>query len=88
MKRKKIENSPEKPGLLPENVAPDQVPGQAPGRPLSIAWISDELLAKTQQVWSKAYGRPISTEEAVEILTNVKRMAQVLLKAKRGGDMK
>ena len=84
MKRKKIEKSPEKPGLLPENVAPDQVLG----RPLSIAWISDELLAKTRRVWSKAYGRPISTEEAVEILTNVKRMAQVLLKAKRGGDIK
>ena len=88
MKRKKIENSPEKPGLLYRNVAPDQGPNQAPGRPLSIAWISDELLAKTRRVWSTAYGRPISTEEAVEILTNVKRLAEVLVKAKRGGDMK
>ena len=63
-------------------------PVQGPQRPLSIAWISDELLAKTRRVWSKAYGRPVSTEEAVEILTNVKHMAEALLKAKRGGDMK
>ena len=84
MKNKRMANSPEKPGLVPENVAPDQVPG----RPLSVAWISDELLAKTRRVWSKAYGRPVSTEEAVESLTNVKHMAEILLKAKRGGDMK
>ena len=69
---------------MAENVAPDQVPG----RPLSVAWISEALLAKTRRVWSKAYGRPISTEEAVEILTNVKRLAEVLVKAKRGGDRK
>ena len=44
MKNKKIENSPEKPGLPPENVAPVQGPQKAPERPLSMAWISDELL--------------------------------------------
>ena len=55
-------------------------------RPLSLAWISDELLARTQQVWSRAYGRPVSEEEAVEILRNVKQLAEVLLEAKRGGD--
>lgn len=59
-----------------------------PGRPLSMAWISDELLAETQRVWSKAYGRPIGEEEAVEILTNVKHLAQALMKAKQGGDAK
>ena len=88
MKDKIMANSPEKPGLLPKNVAPVQGPGQAPGRPLSMAWISDELLAKTRRVWSKAYGRPVSTEEAVEILMNVKHMAETLIKAKRGGDVK
>ncbi len=55
------------------------------GRPLSLAWISDELLARTQKVWSRAYGRPVSEEEAVEILRNVKQLAEVLLEAKRGG---
>ena len=86
VKTEEMPNSPEKPGLLHRNVAPDQGPNQAPERPLSIAWISDELLAKTQRVWSKAYGRPVSSKEAVEILTNVKHMAETLLTAKRGGD--
>ena len=55
-------------------------------RPLSMAWISDELLAKTIDVWSRNYGRPISEDEAVEILMNVKRFAEVLLEARKEVD--
>ena len=55
-------------------------------RPLSMAWISDELLAKTIDVWSTNYGRPISEDEAVEILMNVKRFAEVLLEARKEVD--
>ncbi len=49
--------------------------------PLSTAWITDDLLHKTRRVWSKAYQRPIDDREATEILMNVKRFAEVLLKA-------
>ena len=49
-----------------------------------LAWVSDELLAKTRQVWSQEIGRPVGVEEAVEILTNVKHLAQALYKAKKG----
>jgi len=80
-----VKNSSEKTGFTGPEMEPVQPLGRN-GRPLSLAWISDELLAKTQQVWSKAYGRPVSEEEAVEILMNVKRFAEVLLKIKRGGD--
>ena len=83
MKDKIMANSPEKPGLLPKNVAPVQGPGQAPGRPLSMAWISDDLLERTQRVWTNAYGRPVDELEAIEILMNVKQMAEVLMKAKQ-----
>ena len=55
-------------------------------RPLSMAWISDELLAETIDVWSENYDRPISEEEAVEILMNVKRLGEVLLKLRREAD--
>lgn len=48
-------------------------------RPLSLAWVSDELIAKTQRLWSARYEREISAEEAVEILQNVKRFAEMLL---------
>jgi len=51
-----------------------------------MAWISDELLAKTIDVWSTNYGRPISEDEAVEILMNVKRLGEALLKARREVD--
>ena len=52
-------------------------------RPRSMAWITPELLEKTQRVWSKAYRRPVDEEEATTILANVRRLAEVLLKAKR-----
>lgn len=56
--------------------------GRQPVRPLSMAWITDELLARTRRVWSKAYRRPVDENEAIEILMNVRQMAVVLLKAK------
>ena len=52
-------------------------------RPLSMAWISEELLAETIEVWSEAYGRVIGEDEAVEILMIVKRLGEVLLKAQQ-----
>ncbi len=52
-------------------------------RAISMAWISDELLAETIELWSESYGRPISEDEAVEILMNVKRMGELLLKLRK-----
>ena len=52
-------------------------------RPLSVPWLSDERIAEARRVWSKAYGRVISEDEAVEILTNVRRLAEVLLCAEQ-----
>jgi hypothetical protein len=36
---------------------------------------------RARRVWSKAYGRVISDDEAIEILTNVRRLAEILLRA-------
>ena len=55
------------------------MPGEVPGRPLSLAWMTDELIAETQRVWSPRYGRDLSTDEAVEILRNVKKFAEVAM---------
>jgi len=44
-----------------------------------MQWLSDERIAEARRVWSKAYGRLISDEEAVEILMNVRRLAEVVL---------
>jgi hypothetical protein len=53
-------------------------PGSGDVRP---HWLSDERIAEARRVWSKAYGRVISSDEAVEILTSVRRLAEVLLQA-------
>jgi hypothetical protein len=41
-------------------------------------WITKDLFAETRRVWSKAYGRIIPDEEVIEILMNVRRLAEVL----------
>jgi len=81
------ENVPESTGFL----GPDEeaVAGrETTARPLSMAWISDELLAETVEVWSEAYGCPVSEEEAVEILMNVKRLGEVMVNAMREMNVK
>lgn len=64
---------PESPGLTR---APAQLMEGAQAVP---AWVGDDLLRKTQVVWSTVYGREVSPAEAAEILTNVKALAEVLL---------
>jgi hypothetical protein len=68
-------------GFPAGNPPHDPLPGAASGRPLSLAWITDDLLRHTREVWSRAYGRPVSEDEATEMLLNVKRLAEVMLKA-------
>ncbi len=48
-------------------------------------WITPALLARTIEVWSEAYGRPVGPTEAIEILSNVKRLGEVLLRVRREG---
>jgi hypothetical protein len=56
-------------------------PGSIAERPLSTQWLSDERIAETRRVWSQAYGRVISDDEAIEILSNVRRLAEILLRS-------
>ncbi len=46
-----------------------------------MAWITDDLLAETRRVWSVTSGRVIAEEEAIEMLINVKRFAETMLRA-------
>ena len=78
-----LKNSEEFPGFLPEIRPHGELPEEASARPLSLAWITDELMAHTRKVWSKAYGRPVSQDEAIKMLLNVKRLAETLLSITR-----
>ena len=76
-------NCSESPGLPPEIDPHVCAPETAPARPLSLAWITDELLAYTQEFWSGRLGRPVTEDEAIEMLLNVKRLAETLLRAEQ-----
>lgn len=53
----------------------------AGGRPLELAWITDELIEKHRRVWSRMYRRIITEEEAIEIIMNIVRFAEAVLEA-------
>jgi len=77
--------SPQFTGFPPKSRHHGPAPEPAALRPTAQEWMSDELIADTRRVWSAAYGRVISAEEAVEILNNVRRLADVLVRAEREG---
>lgn len=76
-----MEKRREESGISPADCVEEDRPEAGPDRPLSMAWISDDLLAETRDVWSEVYGRPVGEPEAIEILMNAKRFAEVLLRA-------
>ncbi len=75
--------SPQLAGLPPDGRHHGTQPDTTAARPVGIEWMSDELIADTRRVWSAAYGRVIRTDEAVDILNNVRRLADVLVRAER-----
>lgn len=71
-----------RPGLLGQDELSVADRSGPSNQPIKAAWISDELLADTIDVWSRAYDRPVATEEALEILANVRRFGELLIQAK------
>lgn len=53
-------------------------PGRESASLLSRQGLTDDRIAEARRVWSQEYGRVISEAEAVEILRNVRRLAEVL----------
>jgi hypothetical protein len=76
-----VPSSPNMAGFLGPTGHHGPEPGSVAERPLSTRWLSDERIAEARRVWSKEYGRVISEDEAIEILMNVRRLAEVLLRA-------
>ena len=69
-------------GLHGQNLGTHEGAGaQKRDRPLSLAWITDDLVAYTQEVWARRLERAIPEEEAIEMLVNVKRLAEAMMKA-------
>ncbi len=51
----------------------------------TIEWITPELLQEAREVWSEVYGQDVTAGEAVEILSNIKSLAELVLDMKREG---
>ena len=77
----RVTSSPPMVGFSPPIGHSGAEPEPGGDRPLSQQWLTGERIAKARDVWSKAYGRVISPEEAIEILTNVRQLAEVLIRA-------
>ena len=52
-------------------------------RSLSMDWITDDLLRATLAAWSPRYEQPLTSDDAVEILMNVKRFSEALLASRK-----
>lgn len=78
-RRKTFRNQEELTGFPLETRPNGDPPEAASERPLSLAWITDDLLANTRDVWSGHLGRDVSEDEAIEMLLNVKRLAETIL---------
>jgi hypothetical protein len=78
-----VKNLPFLAGLSGRNEPPVDTSRVGCGDVVSCSWMNDELVQDTRQVWSQAYGRVVSEDEAMEILTNVKRLAEVLMDVQR-----
>jgi hypothetical protein len=48
---------------------------------MSLDWITEDRIAKARRAWSKAYGRVVTRDEAIEILMNVRRLAELIFAA-------
>ena len=68
--------APDEPGCP----SPAAIPPRSPVRPPGAGWITDEMIEDTRRHWSPRYGYELSDTEAVEILMNIKRLAQVLIR--------
>ena len=79
-----VPSSPDTTGLSAHTGHHGAEPDPVEVRPLSTQWLTDDRIAEARRVWSKAYGRVISTDETIEILMNVRRLAEVLVRAEEG----
>lgn len=48
-------------------------------RPLSLAWISEELLTNAREARPRYLDAPVPHEEAIEMLSSVARLAELLV---------
>ena len=84
-RREEGRNRPELTGFPAQDEHYGEGPGARSPAPLSAAWMTDELIEDTRRIWSNAYGRVVTVEEAMEILMNVRGLALTMVKAQREG---
>jgi hypothetical protein len=80
-------NPPRRPELTGQSLNPEQQCHAETGpQPLSLKWVTEDLVAYTQAVWIRQLKREVSREEAIEMLANVKLMAEAFHEAAQKGE--
>ena len=82
--KKNLPDRPDSTGLC-SDVEEHRDPAAA-DQPVAMAWMTDELIADTQRVWARQLRRDIPRDEAIEMLMNVKRIAEAFHLAAQTGD--
>ncbi|NOZ22050.1 MAG: hypothetical protein GXP25_13290 [Planctomycetes bacterium] len=52
-----------------------EAPGTRPAGSMETEWITEDLVARTQDVWGLHLGRQVDRDEAIEMLLNVQGVA-------------
>ena len=79
----KQENTGFSTGIMPICKAGDVAGADKPAA-VAAEWITPALIEKTDSVWSKRYGRRLERSEILDILQNVRRFGQLLLRTMKG----
>ncbi|MEK7269864.1 MAG: hypothetical protein AAB215_02850 [Planctomycetota bacterium] len=81
---KAVESARESPGFPPEERLTGAQEKGAPECPIPPRWMSDELVSYTQEVWGRFLGRSVPRGEAIEMLADLKRIAEAFRRAAAG----
>ena len=54
--------------------------------PMETEWITEGLIARTQDVWGRYLERDVDREEAIEIVLNIQRIALAFYQAATEGE--
>ncbi len=76
------------PGSLRSEKSKDlsDIPGLPGAGALETRWMTEDLIARTQEAWGDYLGREVDREEAMEILFNVQQIALAFYLAGTEGD--
>lgn len=76
MGKRSKQSSPQRPNFPPAGVVQSAAPLQIENLP---AWVSEELIQKTIEVWQPSYADPLTSDDAAAMIINAGRLFDTLI---------